>query len=127
MVNGSQEPPGLGTLTERIVRNGLGALHNRGELLVLEYQEERGRLLEMLVWGGAFIFFAIMTFVLLAATVILMVPEGSRVYAAGGFALFFLIGAITTFLLLRARAKHVPFSESIAQIKKDSQWLDSSR
>src|SRR6266576_3898519 len=90
----NQDRPGLGTQVRRFMRTGFGALQNRGELLSVEWQEERTRMLEMLIWAVAGLFFAILGTGLLTAFVIFLFPENLRIYAVAGFALLYLAAAI---------------------------------
>jgi uncharacterized membrane protein YqjE len=109
----------------RLTRTGVGALRNRGELLAVEWQEEQARLREMFFWTVGFLFFMMMGMVLLTGTIIFLFPAEGRVYAAGGFALLYLLGAVGAWLALKKHLKHESFSESLNQIKKDAEWLDS--
>ena len=120
-------PPGMMALFRKIALTGLGALHNRGELFLVELQEEKNRVIELVIWAGAVLFLAMMFVVVLTATVILIFPDDQRIYAAGGFALLYLIGALLCFLNLKALIRRValPFTETIAEVKKDREWLES--
>ncbi len=123
----NHKPPGLKTLTGRLLRTGFGALRNRGELLAVEWQEEKGRLTELLFWTVALVFVALMAIVLLTATIIMLFPADLRIYAVAGFTLLYLAGTVGVWLSLRSMLKREPFSETIAQAKKDAEWLDSLR
>ena len=120
-----KQAPGLFTLVSRLARTSLGAIHNRFELLSLEWQEERARLSELLVWIIAFLFFGVMAAVLVTTTVILICPQDTRIYVAGGFCLFYLMGAVFAWVMLRALLRRESFSESIDQAKRDREWLKS--
>jgi uncharacterized membrane protein YqjE len=115
------------TLLRRAALTGLSALHNRSELFLVELQEEKNRVIEMFIWIAAVCFSGIMFMGVLTATIILIVPEGSRVYAAGGFALFYLVAAILALLNLKALVKRaaLPFSATVEEVKRDRAWLDS--
>jgi uncharacterized membrane protein YqjE len=68
-----------------------------------------------------------MFLVVATGTVIFLFPEGARIYAAMGFCVLYLAGAVLTLLNLKALAKgaSTPFADSIAEIKKDAEWLES--
>jgi uncharacterized membrane protein YqjE len=121
----NQQPPGLFTLLSRVARTGAGALRNRGELLAVEWQEERGRLTELLVWTAGFLFLAMMAAVLVTATVIFLLPPSARVYGLAGFALLFTGGLIWAWFAVCKLLRQEPFQESLAQLEKDREWLDS--
>jgi uncharacterized membrane protein YqjE len=62
---------------------------------------------------------------LLTVTIILLFPPEYRLYVAGGFTLFYLIGAWVALAGVKSVLKHEPFSETIDQARKDGAWLDS--
>jgi uncharacterized membrane protein YqjE len=117
--------PGLRTLVQRLVGTGWGALRNRGELLAVEWQEEKARLTQLLIWTVGLLFLGMMAMVLLTGTIILLFREEHRLYVAGAFTLLYLIGAIVAWFVLKSLLKQEPFSESIGQAKKDAAWLES--
>jgi uncharacterized membrane protein YqjE len=127
MTGNNHEPPGFADLVSRIGRTGLGALHNRGELFAVEWQEEKARLTELMIWCFAVLFFGTMALILLTGVIIFLLPEEYRVFAAAGFTLCYLIGAVVAVVTVRGLLKHEPFAESIEQVKKDSLCLESLR
>jgi|SRR3954470_442996 uncharacterized membrane protein YqjE len=125
MIARQENEASLGTLLGGISRTGIGCLQNRGELLALEWQEEKAHLLELLIWTVAMLFTAVMTALLLTATIVYLFPPAWRVYALAGFTLLYLIGGIVTFSSLKKRLMHQPFEESLNQVRKDALWLQS--
>jgi uncharacterized membrane protein YqjE len=117
--------PTLGRLAHRTLATCVGALENRAELFVVEFEEENDRLLKMVLCGVGALFLSMMTVLLLTGTIIFLVPEPYRVYAAGGFAALYLIGAVGAGLTIKKLIKKPPFAESLNQIKKDSELLDA--
>ena len=117
--------PSFGTLVSRLGATTLGALRNRGELLAVEYQEERARSIRFFVTAMSGVLLAFMGIALLTASVIFMCPDHARLYVAGGLALLYLAGAVTAALNLRAMINQAPFPESLNQLKKDKEWLES--
>jgi len=115
--------PTLGRLAKRITATVLGALHNRAELFTVEFEEENNRLLKVLMLGVGALFLAEMAVLLLTGTIIFLMPEQYRVYAAAGFALLYLVGAAGTVLAIKKLTKTSPFAESLKQLKKDSELL----
>ena len=125
MAENNHEPPGLSGLLRKIGRTAFGALQNRGELLALELQEEKVRLLELFCWALGLLFFAIMTALSLTATIIfLFQPEHWR-YVAAGFTVLYLIAGVAAFFVLRNLLKRPALPETLAQVKKDRIWLES--
>src|SRR5438046_9608928 len=116
--------PGLFDSARRLLDHAFGAFSNRVELFAVEFKEEKTNVVELFIYVAATLFFAMMTVIVLTATVILLFTPEWRVYAAGGFCLIYLIGAVCCFLALKARLKQttLPFSESMNALKKDREW-----
>lgn len=127
MTDEPQEAPGLATQIRKLMRTGLGALQNRGELLSVEWQEERARMLEVVVWTVVCLFFGILGVGLLTVFVIFLFPENLRIYAIAGFALLYLAAAILVWTNLKKLLLHEPFAESVAQVRKDAECFESLR
>lgn len=121
----TQGAPGIGRLVGRLVRTTLGAVQNRFELLTLEWQEERARLADLLVWLVGLLFLIMMGALLLTATIIFLFPEHLRVYVAAGFAVLYLAGAAGAWLGVKSVIGREPFSESVEQARRDEKWLKS--
>jgi len=125
MFDSEPASPGLFTSLRKLLDTSLGVLQNRAELLAVEFQEEKDRAAELFIWAVAVLFFAIMSVLVVTATIIFLFPESSRVYAAGGLAVIYLAGAVWAALGLKARLKQpaIPFASTVAEIKKDREWL----
>ena len=117
--------PTLGRLARRTAATVIGALQNRAELFVVEFEEENDRVLKMVLFGVGALFLLGMAILLLTGTIIFLVPEQYRVYAAGGFSALYLIGGIAAALTVKSLVKKAPFAESLKQLKKDSEILDA--
>lgn len=120
-----QQAPGILTLVGRLIRTGLGAIQNRVELFAAEFQEERLRVTELLVWTGSLIFFGVMAATLVTAVVIFLFPKDYRIHAAAGFALLYIIGTFYAWRTVKSLLKREPFAETIDQARKDKEWLKS--
>jgi|SRR5580765_8851559 uncharacterized membrane protein YqjE len=117
--------PGFIAQIRKIGRTTLGALHNRGELLSVEWQEQNARMTEILFWAVVTAILAMAGLLLVTATIILLFPADLRIYAFAGFAVLYLIGAVAALFNVKALLKHQPFAESLSEVRKDSLWLDS--
>lgn len=117
--------PTLGRLARRTAGTIVGALQNRAELFAVEFEEENDRVLKMVLFGVGALFFLGMAMLLLTGTIIFLVPEPYRVYAAGGFTLLYLIGGGAAAMTVKNLVKKTPFSESLKQLKKDAEILDT--
>jgi uncharacterized membrane protein YqjE len=114
-------------LAARIARNGIGVLRNRAELFSLECQEERSRLLELLLWGMGLIALASMAAMLVTLTIIFLVPAQFRLVAAAGFSILYFAGAFVALATLKGLLREEPFQETTRQLKLDRAWLESLR
>jgi uncharacterized membrane protein YqjE len=108
-----------------LVRTALGAVENRIELFTVEWEEERIKLMEALIWAAALVLHAILAILLLTATIIFLFSPDIRIYVAIAFALLYLIGAIAAGLGLRRVVRRQSFPESLSQLKQDRVWLES--
>lgn len=118
-------PPGVLVAAARLARTGLGALENRIELFALEWEEERVRLMETLVWAGALVLLGMLAVLLFTATIIFLFRPDLRIYVTIGFTVLYLIAAVGAATGLRRVVRREPFPESLGQIKKDRACLES--
>lgn len=119
---------GLGSLTAlagRVGRLAMRSLHNRVELLAVEFQEERLHVTGVLIRAISLLFLGLMAALLLTLTIILAVPEHSRVLVTAILGVLYLCGAVLVWLGLSASLKREPFAASMDQVKKDRLWLES--
>jgi uncharacterized membrane protein YqjE len=117
--------PGLATLVSRVARVALKGVHTRVELLAVEWQEERLRLMDVVVCAMGLLLLSTMGVLFLTVTIIFLFPPGIRLYVTAGFAMLYLLAASGAWLGLRGVLKRQPFSESIDQVKKDRLWVES--
>lgn len=120
----NDHPPGFGT-ARRLADSALAAVQTRVELFALELREEKTSAVELLIWVCTALFFGMMAVIALLATLIMIFPAEARVYAGGGFAILFTVGAIWAYSRLRTRLKNQPppFSDTINELRKDREWL----
>ncbi len=116
----------LGSL-RRLLDAGLSIGRNRLELLAVELQEEKLRLVQIFILVSAVVAFALMSLTMLSLTLVVLFWESSRLAVLGGLSLFYLLatGAAWRLLSKRLGRQSEPFSGSIAEMKKDKEWLDS--
>ena len=100
-------------------------MRNRLELLAVEWQEERVRLTHILGWSIALILACVLTVLFLTATVIFLCPAELRIYMTASFTVLYGVVAFLAWLGLRSVLKRQPFTESIDQVQKDREWLES--
>ena len=125
MSDNNHDPPGFAELVRKLARTGLGVARNRGELAALEFQEERARGIHLFVLATAFMFFAAMALALVTAVIIFACPAERRLYVFGAFILVYLAGAVWAGLRLKEILNESAFAESLNQLKKDREWVES--
>jgi uncharacterized membrane protein YqjE len=124
MSTNGENGPALATLIRKVVSTGAGALQNRGELLMVEVQEEKLRLVNLILRGVAGLFLAMMTMLLITGTLIYVMPEEYRLYAVAGFAALYLGATIWLIMSVKSLIKRIPFGETLAQFKRDTELLE---
>jgi uncharacterized membrane protein YqjE len=127
MAGDNHHPSSFAGMLRQVAATGLGALHNRGELLAVEWQEEWDRRKDFLFAAFGCVFLGGLALVILTGIVIFLFPVEWRLYVAGAFVLLYAIGALWCAFRLKSLLEHVPFSESLNQLKKDREWLESLR
>jgi len=129
---GSEHSGGLFGSIRRAADNCLSGVHNRVELLSLELQEEKLRLVRLLLWTGAALFSAFLAITILTIAIIALVPsEESRRVVLWGFAVLYVIITIVICVKLRNEVKNSPppLADTVGELKKDVEALraDSDR
>jgi uncharacterized membrane protein YqjE len=118
---------GLASSLRSLVGSTVGLLRTRLELLSVELQEEKLRLLSMLVYGGAAFVLLSAGLVFLAVFVTVLLWDSNRLLALGAFSALFLGGGAVALamLLSLARAPSRLFSASLAELSRDRAALQS--
>ncbi len=117
--------PALPTWLCRAASTGFGLLQSRSELFLVEAQEEKSRLIRLVICGLGTLFLGMTTLLLVTGMVVYLAPEKYRVWVAGGFALLYLLGTLGAVLAVRTMLKRPPFVETLAQFRKDRELLET--
>jgi uncharacterized membrane protein YqjE len=128
-VESESNPAGLLTQIRQLVSTGFSALQNRGELFLLEVEEEKTHLMELLVWAMAVGLLGLMFLIVFTSLIVWLFPESLRIWALVGFCVIYAVGALLALLNLKSILKTgaPPFAGSIGEMKKDREWLESSK
>ena len=123
------EPTTEGILASvrRMIETALRSVQNRVELFALELQEEKAWLISTLLWAAAAVFFGGLAIIFVVGTIVYLSPENARPWVLGGFALLFVYLAVNSILGLRRSMenKKPPLSDTIGELKKDIEWIQS--
>ncbi len=100
----------------------------RLELISVELQEEKCRIIESLIWATAAVFLGGMAIVMTTVTMIFVIwatPE-ARVLSLAILSLFYISAAFYCLRMLKKKLRNsgMPFEESLREIKKDRECLD---
>jgi uncharacterized membrane protein YqjE len=120
-------PMGLAGQLKAMAGTVLSGIQNRGELFLLELEEEKTNFIELLVWTLIAGVLGLMFLGVFTVLMVMLCPEGAQVYAMAGFCVLYLTGMIVALLNLRSLMKKMPpsFSGTINEIKKDRECFDS--
>lgn len=107
--------------TQTLLDTVLGLLQTRIELLATEIEEEKLRLLGMVVFGASAFVLLSLGLVFASITITVLLWDEHRLLVLALMSAFFLIGGgITLFLTLRNRGQREQlFSASLAELKQD--------
>lgn len=121
-----KESPGLFGSIRRILDTVLATIQNRIELFAVELQEQTGRFLQLLFLAAMGLFLTMLALVVLTGAIVLLCEETWRGWVALGCGISYFVGAIAIFVRIRWRLNKepLPFSESVAQLKKDREHLN---
>lgn len=105
----------------------LATVQNRIELIAVEWQEEKCRLMEALLCAVAVAVFGIMSLTLLTFTIVVLFWENGRLIALGALSLLYLVGTAFAWRALRSHLKaRSAFVGTLDEIKKDRTCLSTN-
>jgi uncharacterized membrane protein YqjE len=128
-VDTESSPSGLLSQIKAMAGTALASVQNRGELFLLELEEEKTNLIELFIWALVSGLMGLMFLGLFTLLVVLLFPDDMRIYAVAGFCALYLAGAVFAGLNLKTLLKRSapPFAGTINEIKKDRACFDSSK
>ena len=109
----------------RLLATLLDIVQTRVAIVATEFEEERVRLRELVVFGFVALFFVNLGIVLFTLFVVMLFWETHRLYVMGGFALLYLGVGVVAGISLRHRLKSRPrlFATTLAELSKDRDQL----
>jgi uncharacterized membrane protein YqjE len=104
----------------RIGETLLSTVHNRLELIALEWKEEKYWATSTLMVAAAAIAFAILSVVAVFVTIAFLCPPGARPWVLIGLCLVCIGASVFSVLTLKKRLQRPPvFAETLDELKKD--------
>jgi len=123
----SNQSGGLFGSVRRLADTCLSSVHNRVELFGLELQEEKLRLMRLLLWTGAALFASFLAITVITIAVVMCFPQEKWTAVVSTFGVFYAIMAVVLGLKLRSEIKNAPppLADTTAELKKDLDALRS--
>ena len=99
----------------------LGSAHDRLELLSVEWQEEKFRLIQILIWISAILLLGFLALVFVSFALVVWLWETARLAAVCGLAAIYLVVAVTAVFAFRRylRSQPKPFAGTVQELRED--------
>lgn len=120
-------PKGLTGPIKRILQSAAGFLNTKIELISIELQEEKRRLLEILILASFAILFAILALIVVSFTIVAFYWDSPhRLSILVGMSVLYVVVSGMLFLRLQKKAHLATkiFQATSDELKKDSEWLN---
>ena len=128
MSESSSSQAGFFASLRKLADLALATVQNRLELFAVELQEEKCRLVEVIILAGTVIALGTIAITLLTITVVLACWENGRLIALLGMSVLYLVGAGLAYRSLKARlTRDHPFTSSALELEKDRACLESPK
>ncbi len=116
---------GILSAASSLLEGVLASAQNRIQILSIEIQEEKIRLIQLLIWMGAITFSGMMALTFASLTVIYFFWENARLAALIGMTAFYAIGlGVLWWQLKRYLARQPkPFDATLAELEKDRECI----
>ncbi len=116
---------GLLASLQRLMATLLEILQTRVEIVATEFEEERERIRELVIFSFLALFFTSIGLLLLTLFIVILYWETHRLYVLGGFALLYLVLGIAAGAVLRQRLRTRPrlFATTVAELSRDRERL----
>lgn len=106
----------------------VGSAHDRIELLSVEIQEEKHRIIQLLIWVGAIMFLSFLVVVFASLVLVAIFWDTARVAVVSGLAGAYLISLIAVVVAFRRfmSRQPKPFAGTLAELQEDRACLRTS-
>ncbi len=121
MDSAAAKPSSVLAAASSLLDSVLASLQNRVQILSIELQEEKIRLVQLLVWVAAIVFAGMMTVAFASLTVIYFFWENARLAALGGMTVFYAVGVLILWIKLKSYLARQarPFQATLSELEKD--------
>jgi uncharacterized membrane protein YqjE len=99
----------------------IGSVHDRIELVSIELQEEKHRLIQILLWIAGIVLAGLLTIVFASFALVLWLWETARMAAVCGLAIGYAVALIAAIVLFRRYLTRQPrpFSATLGELRQD--------
>ena len=120
-MSSSDSPPGILSALRTLGGGLVCSLKNRVELVSLELQEEKFRLIQTFIWISAVMFASTLALVFANLTLVFRFWDHARLAVLGGLAVFYTGSAIAIVILFRRYLTRQPrpFAATIEELTQD--------
>jgi len=129
MSDTESRPTGLWASANRLLHTLVQLIESRVELFAVEWQEQKIRLVEILVWTSVAVFLGGLSLVMVTITVLFAFWEDprARLIAMVVMTVLYMGSAVYAGMRLNCilRKLSMPFSDTLSQIKKDRTWIEN--
>jgi uncharacterized membrane protein YqjE len=116
--------PGVWSSLKRVLDALLATVQNRVELISVELQEEKCRLVEAILLAAGVAAFGILTLTLLTFTLVALLWDTARMVALVGLSVTYLAVTVAAWRALQARLRSpAAFAGTLEELKKDRSCL----
>lgn len=117
--------PGLLDSIRHFGRGLLASVHDRVELVSLELQEEKFRLIQTFIWISAAIFTSMMALTFASLTLVYLFWESARLAVLGGLTLAYTGAAVAIIITFRRFLAHQPrpFAATMEELRQDRECI----
>jgi len=123
----SSEPKAGGIIdsVKQVGETALALLHNRLQLFSVELQEEKYRAIQALLWLSVGMVLVFLGLAMGVTTIALIVWKQWGAAGLAGLTLLLLVvgGIVLVIMWNRRKSAGTPFSGTLQELKKDSEWL----
>jgi uncharacterized membrane protein YqjE len=121
MAADSPPPTGLCGALRTLGDTLVGTVQDRLELVSVELQEEKIRLVQMFAWISAALFAGMMTLIFASLTLVYTLGDDNRPAALGGLAVLYGTGLVVIVVAFRRHLARQPkpFAASLREIRED--------
>jgi uncharacterized membrane protein YqjE len=125
MDDSSPPSPGVITAARELLDGVLGSVHDRLELLAVEVQEEKFRLIQSFLWLGAVFFTGMLALLFLSLAIIYCCQGAGRLIALGAITAIYVTAAAGLALGARRHFAREPraFDATLQEISRDRECI----